>query len=110
MISLYCDFSKEQIEQHLKKLHSLIHWLLVYKDAKDSVLDTYFPSVQYKLAGYNSLFMNPPEMVELMGLIEAANLERQKGDACDDALYRRTILDAHALVDKIGNRLKGGTP
>lgn len=102
MRSLYCEFNEEQFAAYVKKLHSMIHWLLVYKDENNPVLGDYFSVIQSKIAGFNSLLMNPPEMIELMGLIECARLEYLKGDACDSKVYRRTILDAHSVIDKIG--------
>ena len=106
MKGLYCDYNSDQTKQYIKKLHSLVHWLLVYKDTDEATLGSYFSVVQYKIAGLNSLLLNPPELVELMGLIESARLEYLKQDECDSKLFRRTVLDAHALIDKIDDRLK----
>lgn len=99
----YGDYPATQFQGYLKKLHSMVHWLLIYKENNDEVLDNYFKSVQYKIAGISSLLMDPPEIIELMVLIECAKNEFTKKD-CDDQLYRRTILDAHSLIDKMGEK------
>lgn len=107
MKSQYCEFTEEQAEAYRKRLHSMIHWLLIYREEQNPVLPEYFEMVQGKLAGLNSLLMNPPEIIELMGLIECAKLEYQKGENCDTKVYRKTVLDAHGVIDRIGNTKEG---
>lgn len=106
MTTLYGDVPQEQFKAYCKKLHSMVHWLLIYKDNNDPILKTYFSSVQYKIYGLSSLLMNPPEIIELMALIESAKHEYDKDD-CDNRLYRRTILDAHSVIDHMGVNKEG---
>ena len=54
-----------------------------------------------KINGLNELLFNPTEIVSIMSLLEAALIESRKTDF-DYQVYRKLVLDAHSLVDKIG--------
>lgn len=103
----YGQFSEEQFESYKKKLHSEIHWLLIYKDPEKSKsfnnIDfiKYFDGLMNRLNGLNSILMFPVEMVSIMASLEAAHNEAMKDDFNFSA-YRKLILDAHAMIDKIG--------
>lgn len=99
-----------QFHQYLKKLHSMIHWLLIYKEQDDDALATYFDSVQDHIQGLNALLNNPPEIMELLVSVECARREFLKGKCCSYKKYRRIVLDAHAIIDRITipSEKKGG--
>lgn len=97
----YGEIPEMQFEQYRKRLHSLIHWLLVYADSNNPILTQYFDTVQYKLLGLNSLLNYPEQIIEMMNLLESARIEYGK-EGRNMRKYRRTILDIHDLVDKIG--------
>lgn len=103
----YGEFSQEQFESYKKKLHSEIHWLLIYKDPSKSSnfnnidFDKYFIGLMKRLNGLNRILMFPSEMVSIMASLEAAHEETEKDDF-NFSSYRKLILDAHAMVDKIG--------
>lgn len=98
----YGTCSDEQFEDYKKGLHSLIHWILRYKDnGEDKILKDYFDIVQFKLNGTNELFEHNPYILKIMALIESARIEFAKGSDCNAKLFRSAILDAHALIDKI---------
>lgn len=94
------SFSLQQVEKYKKQLHDTIHWLLIYKEKRYSGLDDYFSSVLFRINGLNSMLDYPEEMVELVTLLEAARMESHK-DTCKHKVYRKAILDAHAVVDRI---------
>ena len=76
---LYGHFSDEQFERFKKQLHSKIHWLILYKDPKKK---EEYPNVdfnKYFVTAYRETKQNP------------FNYHN----------YRKCILDAHSLVDKI---------
>lgn len=96
----YGEYTQEQVHDYKKKLHSLVHWLLIYKEQKSKNLDNYFNIVQSKLDGYDELVNHPDVMVEIMNLVESARLESKKEDY-SHKLYRSLILDTHDLIDKL---------
>ena len=101
MENKYGTFTEAQFEEYKKRLHKLIHYLLRYKDDENPILNSYFDLVQFKLIGLNQLLLSPPELVEIMALIESAKIEFNKAQ-CNNSYYRHAILDAHELIDKIG--------
>ena len=96
----YGDYPAEQIHDYKKRIHSLVHWLLIYQEENSEVLSNYFTIVQYKLNGFNELMQYPTQMIEIMNLVESAKLEYEKG-LCNHDIFRRYILDIHALIDKL---------
>jgi hypothetical protein len=107
MRNLYGNFDNEQMENYKVKLHKELFWLLIYKDpkTKDEYLSVdfnkYFDGLMRKIDGLNELLFYPTEIVAIMSLLEAALIESKKADFNYQA-YRKLVLDAHSLVDKIG--------
>lgn len=94
--------SDEQFTEYKKSLHSLIHWILRYKDnGENNILKDYFGIVQFKLNGANALLEYNPLMLQIISLIESASAEFNKGEKCNKKLFRSAILDAHSLIDKL---------
>lgn len=100
MKHLYGEFTKQQIKDQKKQLHSSIHWLLIYKEENYELLDRYFTSLLYRISGLNELFRTQPEIVTLISVLQSAKTEAKKEDF-DFNIYRKLIFDAHSLVDKI---------
>lgn len=96
----YGYYEVKQFSDYKKRIHSLVHWLLIYADDNDPILKDYFDTVQYKLNGLNELLNYPTQLIEIMNLIESAKSEYNKDDY-DHKRYRKTILDVHDLIDKI---------
>ena len=107
MKNLYGHFDDEQIERYKVKLHKELFWLLIYKDPKTREeyvnvdFEKYFTGLMRRLDGLNELLFYPTEMVSIMSLLEAALIESRKEDF-NYKTYRKLVLDAHGLVDKIG--------
>ena len=91
----YGDFSANQIHVEKENLKKAIFILLPYKESEYELLDKYFDSLLFRIAGLNELFMNQPEIITLMSLLEAARYETSFSK------YRKAILDATSLVDSI---------
>ena len=106
MNHLYGEFETQQMEQYKVKLHKDLFWLLLYKDPRtkhkyENVnYDKYFIFLMKKIDGLNSLLFYPVELVDLLSLLESAYLETKK-EEFDYSIYRKLVLDAHSLVDKI---------
>ena len=96
----YGNYHENQINGYKKRLHSLVHWLLIYAEEKNSNLNKYFDLVQYKFDGFNELMNYPTQIVEIMNYVESARIEYNKDDYNHER-YRKTILDVHDLIDKL---------
>lgn len=96
----YGTYPDEQFNGYKKRLHSLVHWLLIYAEENNSILNSYFEKVQYKLDGLNELINYPTQLVEIMNLIESAKIEFNR-ENYNFEIYRKTILDIHDLIDKL---------
>lgn len=102
----YGTFQTKQFEDYKVKLHRDLFYLLLYKDPKtagqfiDVNFEKYFLGLMLKIDGLNELLFYPKEIVEMMALLEEAykltcNAEFQY------SIYRKIVLDAHNLVDRI---------
>lgn len=104
---LYGDFTTYQIEDYKSKLHTDLFWLLLYKDPKTNKqyqnmdFEKYFLFLMKKIDGLNTLLSYPTNLVELCSLLQGAYNETQRSDYKYSS-YRKMVLDAQALVDKIG--------
>ncbi len=107
MQNIYGHFDDEQMENYKVKLHKELFWLLIYKYPKtrDEYLgvdfNKYFDGLMRRIDGLNELLFYPTEIIAIMSLLEAALIESKKVDF-DYQAYRKLVLDAHSLVDKIG--------
>lgn len=87
-------------------MHKELFWLLLYKDPKtyneysNVDFEKYFIGVMKKIDGFNELMYNPVEIVSVLSLLQAAYKESKK-DSFNWGMYRKLILDAHNLIDKI---------
>lgn len=103
----YGELTEEQFGKYKIKLHKELFWLLIYKDPKTKTkfeyvdYDKFFDGIMRKLNGLNRLFNYPSEFIELLSYLEAAKIEAESENFNYPA-YRKLILDAHAVVDKIG--------
>ena len=108
MEHLYGYFSDKQVGDYKVKLHKDLFRLLIFKDPKTKEefaevnYERYFENIMRKINGLNELLFYPKEIVEMMVLLEAAVIETRKEELNYPA-YRKLILDAHSLVDKLGD-------
>lgn len=109
MKTLYGNYDDKQFEQYKIQLHKEMFWLLLYKDPvtknkyKDVNFEKYFINLMKKIDGLNEILLYPIEIISIMSLLQAALIESRKIDFNYQS-YRKLILDAHSLVDKINSK------
>ena len=102
----YGEFSPEQISGTKARLKKRIFYLLFIVDPKTAVnfqsvdIRKAFDSLLVEFGGLNNLLGYPVELVSILSLINAAKLEYENPDF-DWMRFRKTVLDAGALVDSI---------
>lgn len=102
MKSKYCDFKPEQFKDFIKRLHSKVHWLLIYKESDDcDYFFDYFNSVMEFVGGLNELLENNSLVIDLLITLQVALNESKKED-CNFKLFRKNIFEAHSIIDKLG--------
>ena len=101
MNGLYGDFSEAQLNEFKKKLHSKIHWLLIYKEADDcQYFEEYFETLMKYIGSLNVVFGYNSMIIELLTTLQMAYDESKRQDF-NFKTYRKYVLDAHNIVDKI---------
>ena len=106
MKHLYGEFTQDQIKQTKKSLRGSIFFLLLCVDKKTSHeyqevdINKTFKGLLLKLGGMNQLFMESPELITVMSLLQAAMIEYNNPNF-NFHTYRKLILDAGAEVDKL---------
>ena len=105
--SKYGTYTDSQLSATKQYIRKQIFYLLLYVDPKTSIeypnvnVKQAFNGLQYKLGGLNSLLLEPPSLVTVMALLEAALLEYQSENSFNFNKYRKLILDAGNEVLKI---------
>jgi len=106
IIHKYGSFSDDQLSATKQYIRKQIFYLLLYVDPETKEeysnvnVNKAFQGLQYKLGGLNSILFEPPSLITVMSLLEAALLEYQKSDFNFNA-YRKLVLDAGNEVKKI---------
>lgn len=106
MRHLYGEFTQNQIAKTKKSLRGSIFFLLLCVDRETAHeyenvdVNKCFEGLLLKLGGMNQLLMEPPELVTVMSLLQAAMIEYNSPEF-DFRTYRKLILDAGAEVDKL---------
>lgn len=106
MKHLYGEFTQNQIAKTKKSLRGSIFFLLLCVDNntaheyEEIDINECFNGLLLKLGGMNELLMNPPELVTVMSLLQAALIEYNSPEF-NFKTYRKLILDAGAEVDKL---------
>ena len=102
----YGEFKTKQIRETKETMMKQIFFLLLLADPQTK---GQYPDVDIKLAfdnflrksnGFNSLLSYPPEIVEVLSILEVARGELDKPDF-NFEIYRKLVLDAGATVKKI---------
>jgi hypothetical protein len=94
-MNFYEEIPSSQIAAEKQYFVSAIFKLLPYKQNNYEFLDNYFESVLQRLIGFNKISGFQPEVITIMSLLEYARGEN------DDKKYRKAILDACGLVERI---------
>jgi len=94
-MNIYKETTPSQIAAEKTYIRSAIFKLLPYKEESYEYLNEYFGSVLQLLQGFNKVSGNQPEMVSIISKIAYAR------DVEDFSEYRKAILDACGLVERI---------
>ena len=95
-MNIYEAMPSSQISAEKNYIRSAIFKLLPYKEESYEYLNEYFNSVLQLLKGFNKVSGNQPEMVSIISKIAYA-----RDEAKDFQDYRKAILDACGMVDRI---------
>lgn len=103
MDGLYGKISEQQLSEFKKRLHSKIHWLLVYKeeDSFDIDYDAYFDELMRFMGAAGEVLRQDSIALEIQTLLKMAYDETVK-DTFSHYRYRHYVLEAHNLVDRLG--------
>lgn len=103
MDGLYGKITEQQLSEFKKRLHSKIHWLLVYKeeDSFDVDYDTYFTELMEYIGQAGEVLRQDSITLEILTTLRMAYEETVK-DTFSHYKYRHYVLEAHNLVDRLG--------
>lgn len=102
----YGTYSSAQLSSVKYLIRKNIFFLLLYVDPhtkheyKQIDIEDAFQNLQYRLNGLNSILLEPPELVNVMSLIEAALIEYRK-DSSNFKVVRKLILDAGSEIMRL---------
>ena len=106
MDTIYGEIDSTQFESYKDQLHKKIFWLLLYKDPVTCDefsyvnFDKYFNYLMKEIVGQSDMLSNPPELIQMMTMLQAAYNETLN-DPFDYKAYRKLVLDAHQVLDRI---------
>lgn len=106
MLSKYGELTTEQLNEYREKLHKKLFWLLLYKDPKTKYeyqqtdFDRYFSTLMMELKGLDEVLIHPTGLVEMLCILEAA-FDETKKEPFEYSIYRKFVLDAHTLLDRM---------
>lgn len=103
MDGLYGKITEQQLSEFKKRLHSKIHWLLVYKeeDSFDVDYDAYFDELMKFIGSAGEVLRQDSITLEILTILKMAYGETVK-DTFSHFKYRHYVLEAHNLVDRLG--------
>ena len=104
METKYGFCSNTQIHSFILSIRKAIFFLLLYVDPKTkleypnvNIVDA-FSGIQYKLIGFSRILKEPPQLLDVMSLLETALAEYEKGESFNFKKYRKLILDAGSKI------------
>lgn len=113
--------SQEQLNEHKRALKQAILWCIFYREEEfrdgkyGCTLNSYMETLQAKFCALNALFGKPVVILDILEFIEAARQlysSERFNCRCEPTTqyqtFRKYILDARALVDKISISQKEG--
>ena len=101
MTGRYGTFSDEQLEKFKQKLHSKVHWLLIYKEKGgcDDYEQYFVDTIKY-FNGLNTVLGDNADVMDVLVVLQMALDEVHKQDF-DFKTFRKDILEAHNIIKKI---------
>ena len=106
MVSKYGELTADQLDEYRERLHKKLFWLLLYKDPNTKEdysgtnFDRYFLTLMMELKGLDEVLVHPNGLVEILCILEAA-FDETKKDPFEYSIYRKFVLDAHSLLDRM---------
>ena len=101
MNTKYGNIDDLMIKDYKRKLHSKIHWLLIYKENNEcECFEDYFISLMKYINALCEIFNKNSVIIDLMATLQIAYNESQS-DNYNYKTYRKYVLDAHNIVDKL---------
>ena len=103
MDGLYGKITKEQLNDFKNRLHSKIHWLLIYKESDefDVNYDAYYTELMNYIGKAGEVLRQDAIVLEILTELSMAYGETVK-DEFNHKRYRHYVLEAHNLVDCLG--------
>ena len=103
MDGLYGKITEQQLSDFKKRLHSKIHFLLVYKEESSFSVDfdNYFNEVLKYIGKAGEILRQDSVVLEILTVLKMAYEETTQDEFSHDR-YRHYVLEAHNLVDKLG--------
>jgi len=101
MTGRYGTFSDEQFEAFKKRLHSKVHWLLLYKEkGKCDFYDKYFTGVMRYFNSLNTVLGDSADVLDLLVVLQSAFDESHKKDF-DFKAFKNDIFEAHNIISRM---------
>lgn len=101
MTGKYGTISNEQLEKFKTKMHSKIHWLLIYKEKGGcGNYENYFVNTMKYFNSLNTVLGNSVEVLDVLVVLQKAFDEVQK-EEFDFQAFRKSILEAHSIIEKM---------
>ena len=100
MTGKYGAFSDEQFTKFKTRLHSKVHWLLVYKENGEcNNYDEYFEDTMKYFNGLNTVLGDNAEIIDILVVLQMA-FDETKKDNFDFKAFRKDILEVHNIISK----------
>lgn len=105
----YGEFAEDQFEEAVIFVRKQIFTLLLYADPKlqekykNYDVNKAFDTFLHKLGGMNSILREPPELVRVISILEAAWKVYQEPEF-DFKRYRALVLEAGNVILRVGQR------
>lgn len=103
MDGLYGKITQEQLDDFKKRLHSKVHWLLIYKESDDFAVDYdfYYTELMNYIGKAGEVLRQDSVALEILTILTMAYEETTR-DEFDYKRYRHYVLEAHNLIDRLG--------
>jgi hypothetical protein len=101
MTGKYGKFNDEQFKKFKKKLHSKVHWLLLYKEKNNcEFYEKYFIDVMKYFNSLNTVLGDNANILDILVVLQVAFDEVHK-EKFDFTAFRRSIFEAHNIIDRL---------
>ena len=103
MDGTYGKITQNQLDDFKKKLHNKIHWLLIYKESDDFNIDfdAYYMELMRQIGKAGDVLKQDAVTLEILTTLSLAYDETTR-DEFDHKRYRKYVLEAHNLIDRLG--------